>query len=608
MSELVRSWVPVGIAVAALPLWFLGLRACAPSIGQATSAGSPGCAGCHGAEAEAWSGSQHAQAERPIAPGDPVPALPEGSPAPVRRIGVTPVVQWLVPARGGRLQVTQTAWDPEAQEWFDVFADGREAGEWGHWTGGGMTWNSQCAACHNTGVDKGWDGAGYETVVAEVGVGCAACHGDTAAHQSGGPPPVVPAERWMDVCASCHARRAELTGAFRPGDAFLDHFAPSLVDRTDTFWADGQVREEDFEYTAYLGSRMHQAGVRCVDCHDPHSGRLVRDGDALCVSCHAAVAPHDPHLAATVGCVGCHMPVTVYMQRDARHDHGLFVPDPRVSALGLPDVCTRCHDDRDGPWAVAAARAWWGEPRTDRPARAAAVLAARSGAIEDAGPLLSLLRSERPARRATAAASLEAGLGEAPVRAALAAALSDPDPHVRFAAAGSLTPAVALPEVAAALTPLLEDPVRAVRVQAGRALRRVAPDSDAVGEYRTYLRRNGDQPPVLAEEGAWALEAGDASRAVALLGQAVTIDPGAGALREGLAVALAAVGDALGAVTQMRTAAALPGADAETWFRLGLAEAAVGGTAAAEVALERAVELDPDHARARSNLRRLRER
>lgn len=66
----------------------------------------------------------------------------------------------------------------------------------------------------------------------------------------------------------------------------LDHYLLAIVDGSDTFYPDGQVREEDYEYTAFLGSRMHAAGVTCLDCHDPHAGRPKLEGDALCMQCH----------------------------------------------------------------------------------------------------------------------------------------------------------------------------------------------------------------------------------------------------------------------------------------------------------------------------------
>lgn len=59
----------------------------------------------------------------------------------------------------------------------------------------------------------------------------------------------------METCAACHARRGELTGDLVPGEAFFDHFTLSIPDTTELFYPDGQVHEEDYEFTAFLGSR-----------------------------------------------------------------------------------------------------------------------------------------------------------------------------------------------------------------------------------------------------------------------------------------------------------------------------------------------------------------
>ncbi len=74
-----------------------------------------------------------------------------------------------------------------------------------------------------------------------------------------------------------------MTGDFKPGDSFFDHYALTVVDETDTFYPDGQVRDEDYEFTSFLASKMHAAGVRCVDCHDPHSAKTIATGDAPAV-------------------------------------------------------------------------------------------------------------------------------------------------------------------------------------------------------------------------------------------------------------------------------------------------------------------------------------
>ena len=255
-----------------------------------------------------------------------------------RVLGVAPLRQFLIPAAGGRFQASELCFDPSHPGWFNVYGEeDRRPGEWGHWTGRGMNWNNMCATCHNTRLRKNYNEPtdSYSTAMAEMGVGCEACHGPMAAHNAWqakhpnqtGDPAVrkITRDQMFSVCGQCHARRAELTGEFRPGDAFSDHHQLSIPDETELFYPDGQIHDEDYELTAFLGSKMHLAGVRCVDCHEPHTGKTRVAGNLLCMTCHGALtnsAPkidlvtHSRHPVGSRGdfCTDCHMPQTVYMQ------------------------------------------------------------------------------------------------------------------------------------------------------------------------------------------------------------------------------------------------------------------------------------------------------
>src|SRR5439155_18692008 len=90
----------------------------------------------------------------------------------------------------------------------------------------------------------------------------------------------------LDNCGYCHARRTDLTGDFKPGDSFFDHQSLAIVDESNQFYPDGQVREEDYELSSFLSSRMHVKGVVCLDCHNPHSMKTVLPGNPLCMRCH----------------------------------------------------------------------------------------------------------------------------------------------------------------------------------------------------------------------------------------------------------------------------------------------------------------------------------
>ncbi len=550
---------------------------------------TPSCEACHLEVVTAWRRSHHARAQtgfdadQPELEGAPEFAV-RARPVPVvGRIGVDPLVQWLVDVGGGRVQVTQLALHVPTGELFDVFADGREAGEWGHWTGGGMTWNRSCASCHATEVRKGFDGSGYTTAFSEVGVGCAACHGDVEAHLRTRAPIEHDGEG-IDTCAPCHARRAELTDGYRAGAPFLDAFAPVLVDGFEggLFYGDGQVRDEVFEWTAFASSRMHQAHVRCTDCHDPHGGELVRDGDALCLGCHEALpgfAPHDLHEVG-VGCVGCHMPVTTYMQRHPRHDHGFCIPDPVTgAALGIPDACSRCHPDQDH---VAAFEAAYG-PREVDPR-------ARTFATGEVAGLVAVARdtAQGPLWRASAAARLA---GEPEAASVLIPLLTDDDPLVRFGAWSGLGPTLmGHPDRQELVVRGLADPLRAVRVAAARAGAPLLSRSEAP-DYVAYLAHNRDQPGALVEDASWALARGDGERALAQLQQALRLDPQNLPALDALAVVWAAAGRGAEAAEALELAVGLAPDDGELWSRLGLARAQAGDALGAETALLRAADL-----------------
>jgi predicted CXXCH cytochrome family protein len=443
-------------------------------------------------------------------------------------IGVDPLWQPMLAGDHGRVQVLDEAWDPKAGEWFNAFAPVPEAGSWSHWTGRGMTWNSQCADCHNTGVKKGWnDAAGtWDTTLEERGVGCEACHGEAAAHAAA-PATAVPVPKpGLDTCLPCHTRRAALTETAKPGDPFLDGFVPLGLADGALYWPDGQVRDEVFEGGSFLGSRMAQVGVTCNDCHLPHSSALVRQGDELCLGCHAALPtfrPHANHPPESEGarCTSCHMPVTIFMQRDPRHDHGFTIPDPALNvAAGVPDACTGCHAEEGAEWAAARVEEWFGAGR--RPSRErAAVLAATP---PEASALLPLAKSDpHPWWRGTALsllAELPSGTD------LLRASTRDAESIVRLRAVGALTARPRSEALERVFRHALADPLRAVRVQAARGLRRsLDPEAPEAEPLRTWLEANLGQPDGARELGAWQLERGRPAEALLHLQRAAAWDP-----------------------------------------------------------------------------------
>jgi predicted CXXCH cytochrome family protein len=622
-------------------------------------AGSAACAECHGEVYGKWSKSHHAQAERPvelaldgpafreqgpIQHGDQVSAVretdgllelvtngPGGKRAPfeaLRAFGYQPLRQYLVDMGGGRLQVTELAYEPASGQWFNVFGDeNRRSGEWGHWTGRGMNWNSMCAACHNTAVKKRYSPQDdeYDTQFVEHGVGCEACHGPLAGHaaarRAGAPageaaPQAIDPARMLDTCGTCHARRSDLTESFLPGEHFLDHYSLVIPDLSETYYADGQVQGEDFEFASFLGSRMHGEGVTCGDCHDPHQGSLLAPGNQLCLRCHAGkIEPdsHSHHAPGTPGhgCIDCHMPITVYMERDPRRDHGFTVPDPALTLeSGVPNACGRCHLDREPSWVADRAQEWYGERLKRRSARRSRLISrARSGSRDITEELLALLAEEPSALwRAVLIGIGEVALGDPRLRAALLDALDDPSALVRERAARTLEPFVAAGdgESAKAIGQLLDDPLRAVRLSAAWALRGMDHGTpaarEAAAELRFFLDLHQDQPTGAWQKAVYHLATGDTAAAETLMRRASSWDPTSPAYPHDLAVLLAGEGRALEAREVLEQASARCTDDANLWLSLALARNETGDLEGAVAAFETALDLDPKNARAWYNL------
>ena len=143
-------------------------------------------------------------------------------------------------------------------------------------------------------------------------------------------------EREIEVCAQCHARRGQIAEGYEAGKPLLDYYRPALL-TSPLYHADGQQRDEVYNWGSFLQSKMYANGVTCSDCHDPHSGKLRAEGNGLCATCHLTskydTATHHHHKPASAGaaCVSCHMPTTNYMVVDPRHDHSLRVPRPDLS-------------------------------------------------------------------------------------------------------------------------------------------------------------------------------------------------------------------------------------------------------------------------------------
>ncbi len=587
--------------------WYYGL----PANAQATFAGGDSCAKCHQPQHDLWRGSHHDLAmdlatDKTVL-GDFNDATlthhgitskmfkrdgkffvntegPGGQMADfeVKYVfGVDPLQQYMVefdrtsdmPAHEiARVQVLRISWDTKKKRWFHLdppdVKEKLDPSDELHWTGLAQRWNHMCADCHSTNLQKNYDVASgrYHTTFSEIDVSCEACHGPGSLHVELASAPSLFWDRergyalpklkvtsnvpQIQACAPCHSRRRVVAGGFTGGCNYYDYYANEGLSPA-AYHADGQIMDEVYEYSSFLQSKMFHKGIKCSDCHDPHSARLKFSGNQVCTSCHQHPAGkydgeiHHRHSMSGSGssCVECHMPETTYMEVDPRRDHSFRIPRPDLSVkLGTPNACTRCHvrdavlpgqpsaastgefesllkredlkeyagwlaaaarGDRDvkarlaevDQWADAALDSWYGANRKREPHFAEALHAARETTPDAPAKLLELLASRTQPAVARATAAIELAAYAEPgsqVHAGLRQALGDPDPQVQAAAIQSL-PLDGSDATLSALAPLLssEQP-RLVRSEAARALVQLSPDR-LTGEERAAFRAALDE-------------------------------------------------------------------------------------------------------------------
>ncbi len=463
--------------------------------------------------------------------------------------GVDPLQQYMVefdrtpdmkPGEIGRLQVLRISWDVHGKKWFylrppDV-SDKLEPSDPLHWTGIAQRWQTMCADCHSTNLKTNFNVATnrYHTTYSEIDVSCEACHGPGSMHVELANAKSLfwdrhhgyglaklkgdDIEPQLQTCAPCHSRRGLIDPMFTAGRLFTDHYNLELLN-PDTYYPDGQIKDEVYVYGSFTQSKMYHKGIRCTDCHDPHSLQLKHPGNETCTSCHQHsagkydVPSHHHHAPGTPGsmCVDCHMPHRTYMDVDPRRDHSLRIPRPDLSVkLGTPNACSGCHVNDQmnmveqetraklndyqswldaaengnesvqaaitttDQWCDDACAKWYGADRKTPYHFAEAIAAFRRGEADAVQRMLSLVSMPEDAAPGIARATALAELGQHNVSDTIqlaATILKDQDEPtiVRAAAVGVF--AIATPNATKrALLPMLDDPIRLIRNEAARVL------------------------------------------------------------------------------------------------------------------------------------------
>ncbi len=401
--------------------------------------------------------------------------------------GFTPLQQYLVEFPGGKMQVPRVSWDTKQKKWFHQYAGQKiSSHDWFHWTGNSQNWNTMCASCHSTNLQKNYsiDSDSYHTTYSVINVSCESCHGAGKMHidfvngndyKNAKKIPGFYINKnseqlaQINTCAPCHARKSDISASLVQSGEIMDNYIPEIPS-TEHFHADGQVNDEDYIYTSFLQSKMFHRDVKCSNCHNPHSGKILFAANQLCLLCHAKKYDDPSHTFHPVGiealeCKSCHMPGKIYMGNDLRHDHSFRVPRPDLSVkYSTPNACTNCRESKSAQWAADAITKWYGP---ERKYHFADDLIPGSKIEEGSEMHLIKLLGDTAVPNIVKATAANY-LGSIPTQnsfKALLKCLADKDAHIRYRALRSLSnfPAANWKENAG---PLLADKVRAVRIAA----------------------------------------------------------------------------------------------------------------------------------------------
>jgi hypothetical protein len=307
-------------------------------------------------------------------------------------------------------------------------------------------WASRCAWCHNTyafdarlarsdalGVGHGLEQFYRGTAVADpdlelapiaelvtVGISCESCHLGGRDHADGG-------AIWFTPRGPDLVRRAPGPALGGRDDAVVINAICAQCHSTPApRFPDGASARNSSEALDLAAGAC--AGIKCNDCHDPHTagpGPLAPDQPAhlaACAGCHTMASDHARHAPTDATCLDCHMPRIVQGISAFVRTHRISSPsDPAMLADGGVNACNLCHLDRSVAWTVDQLRTHWNtSPTLTAPA-----------STDPAGP--RWLASSHGAIRITAAhAYAHARVRDPDTLRRLAAIVDDPIAYYRM--------------------------------------------------------------------------------------------------------------------------------------------------------------------------------
>jgi predicted CXXCH cytochrome family protein len=582
--------------------------------------------------------------------------------------GIYPLQQYLIEFPGGRYQVLTLCWDNRPKEeggqrWFHLHQNDPTTitpKDPLHWTRPNFNWNYMCAECHSTNLKKNYDSKTdtYQTTWSNIDVGCQACHGPGSNHVEWAHSIKNSGATWdkddkkglevqldtadsriqVEACARCHSRRLEVSNNYKYGQRFMDHYLPRVLLET-LYHPDGQILDEVYVYGSFIQSKKYQEGVRCTDCHNPHTATLLAPDNTLCVRCHNTLSSpqfktikdkdydtpvHHFHKPGSPGskCIDCHMPERNYMVVDPRSDHRFGVPRPDLTVkLGVPNACNQCHTDKTAPWAVDWIDKWYPKTRKQREEThfAEIINAGRTHRPEAQEQLAQLAQNKiMPAIIRATALRLLYQYNNQKTLDVMVESLRDDEPIIRTTAVGSFS--IFLPPSVDTqwqrrklmwLAPLLKDPIRTVRVEAARVLvevqlglfntQQLEDFQKALEEYKQRNEALADRSETHLNIGVMHENLGDLELAEESYKKGIELDDNNIYVRFNLVSLYNKQGRNREAEQQLRQIIELSPKNGEAYYSLGLLLAELKRLNEAADSLAKAAELLPNRTRVRYN-------
>jgi predicted CXXCH cytochrome family protein len=537
--------------------------------------------------------------------------------------GWEPLQQYLLKAKNGKFQTLRATWDTKKNLWFHQSAGTIvEPHDWLSWSKGGQNWNTMCSSCHSTHLKKNYNESteSFSTSYTEINVACESCHGAGGRHLDAQDNPKLtdPYQKQslsnnksqFDNCGACHARRTMLEDLSDPSNEFLHRFIPQNL--TNAFYeADGQIDGEDFVYGSFLTSKMYRNHVSCSNCHNPHSGEMKMEGNALCLQCHEPSYNSEEHhhhegIEGTEGtsCVSCHMDGKVYMGNDYRKDHSFRVPRPDQSVkYKTSNACNSCHTDKSSKWAESAVIKWYGNERAYH--FSDDLLPGSLLDDKSFNHLSNLMKNDSvPTIVKSTALEYLQYINSSESFDLILKSLQHKEALVRQAGYVSL---LSFPEQLRKEPGLkgLRDKVKAVRIMAFRSIsnldvKTLNPTDLSVwnqvnGEYFTYLKGNSDFPNGQTLIGEYYLQQGDYNRAVTAFNRALKMDSLQVSPYTNLAILYSGKSESLKVQGVLNEGLAKFPENAQMYYFIGLNEGALNNMDGQITGLKRAYELEPSN-------------